>query len=90
MEELLAILDRILIALQDGDRSGEMRSHHINLTVKEKLSEEDVRTYKYWLIEHNEMDSFENLVQWIETRVQIMDEAMEETGEFNKKKNVKT
>ena len=89
MEELLAVLDRILISLQDGDPDGEMRSQHLNLTVKEKLPEEDIRAYKYWLYEHEEDDSFEKLVQWIETRVQIMDEALEETGEFNKRRQDK-
>ena len=89
MEELLAVLDRILISLQDGDPDGEMRSQHLNLTVKEKLPEEDIRAYKYWLYEHEEDDSFEKLVQWIETRVQIMDEALEETGEFNKRRQNK-
>jgi hypothetical protein len=87
MEELLSVLDRILIALQDGDIDGEMRSQHLNLTVKEKLPEEDIRAYKHWLHEHDEDDTFEKLVQWIEIRVQIMDEALEESGEFNKKKN---
>ena len=89
MEELLAVLDRILISLQDGDPEGEMRSQHLNLTVKEKLPEEDIRAYKYWLYEHEEDGSFEKLVQWIETRVQIMDEALEETGEFNKRRQDK-
>ena len=56
MEELLAVLDRILISLQDGDPDGEMRSQHLNLTVKEKLPEEDIRAYKYWLYEHEEDD----------------------------------
>ncbi len=87
MEELLSVLDRILIALQDGDIDGEMRSQHLNLTVKEKLPEEDIRAYKHWLHKHDEDDTFEKLVQWIEIRVQIMDEALEESGEFNKKKN---
>ena len=89
LEELLAIVDRIRIALQDDDPDGEMKSQHLNLSVKEKIPEEDVRAYKYWLYEHSEADTFENLVQWIETRVHIMDEAMEATGEFNKKKNTK-
>ncbi len=59
---------RILIALQDGYIDGEMRSQHLNLTVKEKLPEENISPYKYWLNEHDEDDTFEKLLQWIETR----------------------
>ncbi|XP_028410463.1 uncharacterized protein LOC114533077 [Dendronephthya gigantea] len=85
LETLLSTLDRILIALQDDDRGDdEIRSQHLCLTVKEKLSVEYVREYKYWLNERDEDDDFKMLVQWIERRVCIMDEAKEETEEFVK------
>ncbi len=51
----------------------------MNLTAKEKLSQEDVQTYKYWLFEHSREDTFETLVEWVELRVRIMEEAEEET-----------
>lgn len=89
MEELLAIIDRILVAIRDSDQSGEMKSQHLGLTVKEKLPEEYVREYKYWLHDRGEEDSFEKLVEWIETRVQVMDEAKEETGQLGKNQNQK-
>ena len=85
LETLLSTLDRILIALQDDDRGDdEIRSQHLCFTVKEKLPVEYVREYKYWLNERDEDDDFKRLVQWIERRVCIMDEAKEETGEFVK------
>ncbi len=62
MEELLAVIDRILVALQDGDEH-EIRGQHLGLTVKEKLPEEYVREYKYWLHEQREEDSFEKSTQ---------------------------
>lgn len=52
----------------------------INLTAKEKLSEEDVQSYKYWLIDRALEVNFESLVEWVELRVQIMEEAKEETS----------
>ena len=89
MEELLAVIDRILVALQDGDEYGEIKGQHLGLTVKEKLPEEYVREYKFWLHEQRNEDSFEKLAEWIDTRVQIMDEAKEETGEFDKRQHPK-
>ena len=89
MEELLAVIDRILVALQDGDEYGEIKGQHLGLTVKEKLPEEYVREYKFWLHEQRNEDSFEKLAEWIDTRVQIMDEAKEETGEFDKRQHSK-
>ena len=47
LERLLAILDRILAAVQDDERDREMMKQHLGLTAKEKLSEEYVREYKY-------------------------------------------
>ena len=46
MEELLAVLDRTLVSMQNGDINGEMKRQHLSLTVKEKLSEEYVCEYK--------------------------------------------
>ena len=43
MEELLAVIDQVLVALQDGDEYGEIKGQHLGLTVKEKLLEEYVR-----------------------------------------------
>ena len=45
MEKLLAVIQRILVALQDGDKYGEIKGQHLGLTVKEKLPEEYVREY---------------------------------------------
>ena len=89
LEEFLTILDRILVALRNSTSSGDLNGHSLNLTAKEKLTEKDVRDYKFWLIERHEEDNLENLVEWMEMRVQIMDEAREETGEFAKRRNEK-
>jgi hypothetical protein len=60
------------------------------LTAKEKLSEEDVQAYKYWLIDRSREDNFESLVEWVELRVQVMEEAKEETkGIERTQKNVR-
>ena len=85
LENLLTILDRILVALREDDPDGELKSNHLSLAVKEKLPEDYVRDYKYWLLEQTKQDRFENLVEWIETRVQIMEEAREETGDYQKR-----
>ena len=45
-----------------------------------------MRTYKHWLIDHSLEDSFESLIEWVEIRVQIMEEAREETIAFGKRK----
>ena len=89
LENLLTILDRILVALRDDDPDGELRSQHLSLAVKEKLPEDYVRDYKYWLLEQTKRDCFETLVEWLETRVQIMEEAREETGDFQKRSDQK-
>ena len=76
---------RILVALREDDPDGELKSNHLSLAVKEKLPEDYVRDYKYWLLEQTKQDRFENLVEWIETRVRIMEEAREETGDYQKR-----
>ena len=58
MEEFLAVLDRVLVSLQDCALGGELNGQSLNLTAKEKLSEEDVQAYKYWCFEREE-DNFE-------------------------------
>ena len=79
MEDCLAILEREMIALQDSEPGRELTCQSLNLTAKEKLSE-DVQAYKYWLIERSLEDTFEILVEWVELRVQIMEEAKKETS----------
>jgi hypothetical protein len=87
MEEFQALLERVLIATQD---SGPLHGQSLNLTAKEKLSEEDVQAYKYWLIDRSREDNFESLVEWVELRVQVMEEAKEETkGIERTQKNVR-
>ena len=81
MEEFLTVLDKILVAVQDNV---ELKSQHLNLTAKEKLSEDDIQSYKYWLCEHDKEDCFEALVEWIEMKVRIMDEAKEEANNEGK------
>lgn len=46
MEELLAVLDRILVPMQNDDINGGIKRQHLSLTVKEKLPEAYVREYK--------------------------------------------
>ena len=80
MEEFQAVLERVIIALQDSGPGRELQGQNFNFTAKEKLSEEDVQSYKYWLIDRALEDNFETLVEWVELRVQIMEEAKEETS----------
>ena len=82
MENFQAVLDRVLIALQDCRPGQEVQRQNLKPTAKEKLSEEDVQVYKHWLIDHSMKDSFEKLVEGVELRVQIMEEAKEETSGF--------
>lgn len=89
MENFQGILGRVWIALKDCGRGQELQGHNLNLTAKEKLSEEDVQAYKHWLIDHSLEDSFESLIEWVEIRVQIMEEAREETSGFAKRKSDK-
>ena len=87
MENFQGILERVWIALKDCSPGQELQGHNLNLTAKEKLSEEDVQAYKHWLIDHSLEDSFESLIEWVEIRVQIMEEAREETSGFGKRKS---
>ena len=89
MENFQGILERVWIALKDCGPGQELQGHNLNLTAKEKLSEEDVQAYKHWLIDHSLEDSFESLIEWVEIRVQIMEEAREETSGFAKRKSDK-
>ncbi|XP_078355671.1 uncharacterized protein LOC144640376 [Oculina patagonica] len=86
MENFQGVLERVLIALKDCGPGQELQGHNLTLTAKEKLSEEDVQAYKHWLIDHSLEDSFESLVDWVELRVQIMEEAKEETSGYGKNK----
>lgn len=54
------------------------QGQNVSLTAKEKLSEKDVQPYKYWFIDRSLEDCFESLVEWVELRVQIMEEAKKE------------
>ena len=72
------MLDRILVSLRDGGIEVEMGGEHLNLTAKEKLAEKDIQAYKYWLFERNVDDTFANLIEWLEMKVQILDETMDE------------
>ena len=54
MEEFQVLLERVLIATQD---SGPLHGQSLNLTAKEKLPEEDVQAYKYWLMDHSREDN---------------------------------
>ena len=87
MENFQGILERVWIALKDCGPGQELQGHNLNLTAKEKLSEGDVQAYKHWLIDHSLEDSFESLIDWVEIRVQIMEEAREETSGFGKRKS---
>ncbi len=44
-----------------------------------------MQAYKYWLRDHSCEDNFDSLLEWIEIRVQIMEEAHEETKGIGKK-----
>ena len=63
LEEFQALLERILISLDDN---GSPQEQSLNLSAKEKLSEYDSQTYKYWLIDHAREDCFRSLVDWVE------------------------
>ena len=80
MKEFQAVLERVMIALQDCGPDRELQGQNLNLAAKKKLSEEDVQSYNYWLIDRALEDNFESLVEWVGLRVQIMEEAKEETS----------
>ena len=67
-------MEQILITTKD---CGSLQDESLNLSAKEKMSEQNVQAYKYWLIDHGREDCFETLVDWVEIRVQIMEEAKE-------------
>ena len=87
MEKFQGILERVWIALKDCRPGQELQGHNLNLTAKEKLSEEDVQAYKHWLINPSLEDNFESLIEWVEICVQIMEEAREETSGFERRKS---
>ncbi|CAB3983178.1 Hypothetical predicted protein [Paramuricea clavata] len=76
-----ALLERILITINN---CGSLQDQSLNLSAKEKLTERDVQTYKYWLIDYAREDCFESLVDWVELRVQVIGKAREETEGFGK------
>ena len=86
MENFQGILERVWIALKDCGPGQKLQGHNLNLTAKEKLSEEDVQAYKHWLIDHSLENSFESLTEWVEIRVQIMEEAREEMSQKDEEK----
>ena len=47
MEEFQAMLERVMVALQDCGPGQELQGQSLNLTAKEKLPEEDVQAYKH-------------------------------------------
>ena len=77
MEEFQALLERILISVKD---CGSLHDQSLNLSAKEKLSEEDIQAYKFWLMDHSRENCFESLVEWIELKAEVMEEAREETN----------
>ena len=85
MENFQGILERLSLAMKDCRPGQELQRHNLSLTAKQKLSEDDVQAYKHWLIDHSLENSFKSLIDWVEIRVQIMEEAREETGGFAKR-----
>ena len=76
LEEFQALLERILITINN---CGSLQDQSLNLSAKEKLTERDVQAF------YAPEDCFESLVDWVELRVQVMEEAREETAGFGKK-----
>ncbi|CAB4018622.1 Hypothetical predicted protein, partial [Paramuricea clavata] len=58
--------------------------------LRKKLTEDDVQSYKYCLFEHDREDCSENLVDRVEMKVHIMDEAKEEAGGDSKGGDTRT
>ena len=75
VEEFQALLERTLITVKD---CGSLQDQSLNLSAKEKLSEEDIQAYKFWLLDHSREDCFESLVEWVELKAEVMEKA---TGE---------
>ena len=76
LEQFQALLERILITTNG---CGSLQDQSLNLSAKEKLTEQDVQSYKHWLLDYARQDCFESLLDWVEPRVQIMEESREET-----------
>ena len=81
VEEFQALLERILITVKD---CGSLQDQSLNLSAKEKLSEEDIQAYKFWLLDHSREDCFESQVEWVELKAEVMEEAREETDRGQK------
>ena len=81
VEEFQALLERILITVKD---CGSLQDQSLNLSAKEKLSEEDIQAYKFWLLDHSREDCFESQVEWVELKAEVMEEAREETDRRKK------
>ena len=75
MEDFQALLERVLVTITD---SGALQDKSLNLLAKEKLSEFDIQVYKFWVMDHSREDCFESFVDWIELKVEVMEEAQEE------------
>ena len=86
MESFRGILERVYIALKDCGPGQEVQGDNLSLTAKENLSEDDVQAYKHWLIDRSLEDSFESLLEWVEIRVLIAEEARKETSGFGRRR----
>ncbi|XP_028404043.1 uncharacterized protein LOC114526665 [Dendronephthya gigantea] len=82
LEEFQALLEQILINMKDG---APLQDQSLNLSAKEKLTEIDVQNYKHWLLDHAQEDCFKSLVDWIELRINVMEEAKEKTGALHRR-----
>lgn len=49
LEDFQAVLERVSLAIQD---CGSFQLESLNLTAKEKLSEQDIQSHKHWLLHH--------------------------------------
>ena len=65
MENFQGILERIFIVLKECGPGQELQKRNPSFTAKEKLSDDDVRAYKHWLIDHSLKDSFESLIDCV-------------------------
>ena len=62
-----------------NSKGSELQGHNLSLTAKEKLWEDNMEAYKYWLIDRSLEDSFE-------IRGLVMEEEREETSGFRKRR----